>query len=531
MNQHEKEYYGFQTRARGLLNADALRQRFEKLRRWYRCRLMRFLPADRTAPCLDLPCGYGNFLYFLESEGYSNVTGFDNDKSQIELAGLLELPAKEGDAFGILSDSPDTYALISSLDFIEHLPKDDAMSFLGLCFDALRPGGCLILRTPSANGPFGSHDIWNDLTHQWGMTSSLLRAILQMKGFEEIELLDERPQPSSVIDTLRWLAYFPARLLANLTTMMLGMSPPAIWSRSMIAVAYKPGEAEVQEAVKAEPMLTESMQTEPVQVFETNPVTNTGTRAAFRCLMRNWVLALLYPRPLLGLRHIPWYFREFFRYRRLHSGELVSLRDMHPCLQDRVRQTPYDPHYFYQGGWLSRRLHAGHQSLHVDVGSSVMMASVLSGGIKTVFADYRPLHAQLGGLLGVGADIVHLPFADASIDSLSSLHVIEHIGLGRYGDRLDAKGTQRAAAELERILRPGGRLYVSMPVGRSRVCFNAHRVLSPHQARELFAGLSLVEFSFVDDAHRFCEKRELDEAAGMEYACGMFVFEKRGVAD
>lgn len=519
MSKHEKEYYAFQTQARGLLSRPALQQRFDKLRAWYRCRLRRFLPADRNAACLDIPCGYGNFLYFLESEGYSNVSGYDTDAAQIALAGLLGLPAKQGDAFEVLSDGVNTYALISSLDFIEHLRKDDALRFLGMCFDALQPGGCLILRTPSANGPFGSHDIWNDLTHQWGMTSSLLRAILQMKGFDRIELLDERPQPSSMVDTLRWLIYFPARLLANIFTMMLGMSAPVIWSRSMIAVAYKPGESEVKAKAR--------VKVEQAVVPDSNPACHTGPGAACRNLLRNWGLALLYPVPLLGLKHVPAFFQEMIRYRALHSGESVNFRDMHPCLQDKVRQTPFDPHYFYQGAWLSRRLHAVHPGLHVDVGSSVMMASVISGAMKMIFADYRPLHADLDGLVEVAADIVHLPFSDHSIDSLSSLHVIEHIGLGRYGDALDARGSSLAAAELVRVLRPGGRLYLSLPVGRSRVCFNAHRVFSPQEVTGMFAGLHLVEFSYVDDARRFHERAEMDEAAGMEYACGMYVFEKR----
>jgi len=521
LKQYEKEYYAFQTQARGLLSEGALRQRFEKLRRWYRLRLGDFLPADRNAPCLDLPCGYGNFLYFLDSEGYSNVAGYDTDPAQIGLARLLGLPASQGDAFEILSNSPDTYALISSLDFVEHLPKDKALQFLDMCYDSLMPGGCLVLRTPSANGPFGSHDIHNDLTHEWGATSSLLNALLQMKGFEKIAVLDERPQPSSIVDTLRWLCYFPTKHLANLFTMMLGLSAPDVWSTSMVAVAYKP------EGMK----LKEVEGNEGTFVPEPSQAEYTGKGGVCKNLFRNWGLALLYPRPLLGLKYIPGFFRDMLRYRAMKSGEVVNFRDMHPCLQDKVRRTPFDPHYFYQGGWLSRRIHAARPGLHVDVGSSVMMASVISGGVKTLFVDYRPLHADLDGLSSVAADIVHLPFADDSVTSLSSLHVIEHIGLGRYGDRLNTRGSLQAAVELQRILRPGGRLYISVPVGRARVCFNAHRIFSPHEARAMFSSLSLAEFSFVDDAHRFHENSELDEVADMEYACGMFVFEKQGVAD
>jgi len=240
LGDYAKQYYGYQTRGRGLLDKHALRRQFRKLEKWYGKRLKSYLPAEANAACLDVPCGYGNFLYFLKQQGYKNVHGYDLDPAQIELAWLLDLPAVEGDVFEILSDHSESYAMISSLDFIEHVSKDEALNFLALCWQRLKPGGVLLLRAPCADGPFGAHDRYNDLTHQWGMTSNLLRAILEMQGYDRIELLDERPQPTSFIDTLRWLVFFPARALAILFCMALGMSPPKIWSRSMFAVAYKP---------------------------------------------------------------------------------------------------------------------------------------------------------------------------------------------------------------------------------------------------------------------------------------------------
>jgi len=240
LSNHAKQYYSYQTRARGLLDEKALRQQFQKMAKWYGKRLHPYLPAAKSAACLDVPCGFGNFLYFLKQRGYDNAHGYDLDPAQVELARLLELPACEGDVFEILSGQSEFYAMISSLDFIEHVSKDDALQFLALCWQRLKPGGVLLLRAPCADGPFGAHDRHNDLTHQWGITSNLLRAILEMQGFDKIELLDERPQPTGFIDTLRWLVFFPARALATLFCMALGMSPPRIWSRSMFAVAHKP---------------------------------------------------------------------------------------------------------------------------------------------------------------------------------------------------------------------------------------------------------------------------------------------------
>lgn len=236
---YQERYYNYQTKARGLLSVESLTSRFEKLRVWYGSHLQKYLPDSKDAQCLDIPCGYGNFLYFLRSEGYRNIAGLDLDENQVSLARMLDLPATRGDVFDVLSKATAQYDLIASLDFIEHLSKDDALKFIDACRNKLCEGGVFILRTPCADGPFGAHDAWNDLTHQWGMTSNVLQTILELSGFVKVQILDERPQPTDLLNTLRWLFFFPTRAFANIFCMALGMRPPRIWTRSMMAVAYR----------------------------------------------------------------------------------------------------------------------------------------------------------------------------------------------------------------------------------------------------------------------------------------------------
>jgi SAM-dependent methyltransferase len=171
--------------------------------------------------------------------GYKFFVGYDLDPHQVQIARSLDLPAQEGDAFRVLEGDTEGLDLISSLDFVEHLSKDNALRFIALCHDHLRPAGVLILRTPCADGPFSGRDAWNDLTHRWTMTSNVLRVILEMHGFERIAILDERPQPSNFVNCLRYLAFFPTRVGASLLCHLLGVLPPAIWSSSMWGVAYK----------------------------------------------------------------------------------------------------------------------------------------------------------------------------------------------------------------------------------------------------------------------------------------------------
>lgn len=239
-----------------------------------------------------------------------------------------------------------------------------------------------------------------------------------------------------------------------------------------------------------------------------------------------WGAAFLGPHFLTSLGAVPRYLAEWKIYNKKAATQQIFFRDSYPCLADRVAATPFDPHYFFQAAWLARRLQENKPPIHVDVGSSTMMINVLSAGVKTVFVDYRPLQVRLSNLSSLAGDIVRLPFQDGSITSLSCLHVLEHVGLGRYGDSIDPEGSLRAAAELQRVLKPGGTFFLSVPVGRERVCFNAHRVFSSDTIRDFFRELRLKAFSLVNDAGQFNEGVRLEAAAALEYGCGLFEFVK-----
>lgn len=239
-----------------------------------------------------------------------------------------------------------------------------------------------------------------------------------------------------------------------------------------------------------------------------------------------WGAAFLSPRFFASLGVLPRYLAEWKIYNKKASAQRISFRDSYPCLADRVEDTPFDPHYFFQAAWLARRVHYTMPAFHVDIGSSIMMINVLSANVKTIFVDYRPLRAGLSNLVRLGGDIIRLPFRSGSVASLSCLHVLEHVGLGRYGDPINPDGSRLAATELQRVLKPGGTLFLSVPVGRERVCFNAHRVFSPNTIREFFHELRLEAFALVDDAGRFNEEVPPQTADNLEYGCGLFEFVK-----
>lgn len=240
------------------------------------------------------------------------------------------------------------------------------------------------------------------------------------------------------------------------------------------------------------------------------------------------LLGLDVPRLRETVRRAPWFVRTMREYAaRAGKGPFpLDVRHLYPILVDAGDQAgTARGHYFHQDLWAARKVFAARPARHVDVGSRVdgFVAHVLTFMPVTV-VDVRPL--EPGGCEGLSfaqADATDMAaFADDSVESLSSLHAVEHFGLGRYGDPVDPSACFRVMAAFTRILAPGGRLYFSVPVGVERVEFNAHRVFAPRTVLEGFRGLELVSFAAVDDAGDLRLDVAPDDMASAEYACGLF---------
>ena len=223
------------------------------------------------------------------------------------------------------------------------------------------------------------------------------------------------------------------------------------------------------------------------------------------------------------LRDYPRYLAARRDYEAL-LGRRLDRRDDIPQLGDWTSTSPFDPHYTYQDAWAARLIFAARPNRHVDVGSRISFVLGLTPFVATTFIDVRPLDVKVENLESLAGTITDLPFDDASVDSISSLHVAEHIGLGRYGDPLDPCGTVKAARELARVVALRGALYFSLPVGRPRTAFNSHRVHDPREVPSLFPGLTLRSFAAVFDDGTYSETAAPDDLAAANYACGLYRF-------
>ncbi|MBI2427780.1 MAG: class I SAM-dependent methyltransferase [Ignavibacteriales bacterium] len=191
---------------------------------------------------------------------------------------------------------------------------------------------------------------------------------------------------------------------------------------------------------------------------------------------------------------------EYIKYASMHRNEhfTFSMFDWYPCLTDKTETTPLDPVYFFQDAWAARKIFENKPKHHYDVGSSAKTIAIISQFVPTTMVDIRPVELQLENLYFQKGSILQLPFEDNSIDSISSLCVVEHIGLGRYGDPLDPMGSEKAIAELVRVTKPGGYIYFSVPVEKeNKVYFNGHRSFSKEYLVSLFIGCTISEEHYI----------------------------------
>lgn len=236
---------------------------------------------------------------------------------------------------------------------------------------------------------------------------------------------------------------------------------------------------------------------------------------------------------LKGIVRIPTFISDYraFRTSAKSTTARFPLRklDWFLCLLDKTETTPFDPHYTYHPAWAARVIARTQPKKHIDIASTLRFPTIVSAFVPVEFYDYRPAELQLDNLESKHGDLLSLPFADNSVESLSCMHTIEHVGLGRYGDPIDYDGDMKAIKELVRVLAPGGTLIFVTPVGVPKIEYNAHRIYSYEQIIEYFADLQLTEFSLVPDdwkAHGLITNADPKLVSQQTYGCGCFVFTK-----
>lgn len=237
-------------------------------------------------------------------------------------------------------------------------------------------------------------------------------------------------------------------------------------------------------------------------------------------------------RKISNLKYIIKYFSDRKKWLKL-NGKI----DYHkPILSDYETQNGNNisMEYFYQDLLVSQYIFKNKPSRHIDFGSRIdgFVSHVASFRRVEVF-DLRNIKINNENIIFKKFDLLNDEI-EGKTDSLSCLHTIEHIGLGRYGDKISKNGYIIALKKLIDLLSKNGMFYLSFPIsGKNKIEFNNQRIFMPEYILGLDfvdQNLELVKFDFIDkygDVNLDQNINLINYKIIDKNSCGIFTFKKK----
>lgn len=229
---------------------------------------------------------------------------------------------------------------------------------------------------------------------------------------------------------------------------------------------------------------------------------------------------------------LPRYLSNLRYFSRLQNFSKWKL-NIYPIFGDRNSSSAMLGEYFWQDLFVATKIIEENPRRHIDVGSRIDgFVAHLACVRKVEVFDIRPLEYQISNVKFVQWDLTGLSTDRVGIsDCVSCLHTLEHIGLGRYGDNLDPDGWVKGIVSLTSLVALGGKLWISVPVGRQRVEFDAHRVFHPSTIIDAVNkhGMKLSKLFYFKDC-KIIEsvdiEKDINHLSQEDYTLGIFLFTK-----
>jgi len=135
-------------------------------------------------------------------------------------------------------------------------------------------------------------------------------------------------------------------------------------------------------------------------------------------------------------------------------------------------------HYFWQDLVVAQWVLTQKKNLVADIGSRLDgYVSHIASSQKVFVIDIRPIKKAIPNVEFIKDDILNYK-SKKRFEIVTSLHTLEHIGLGRYGDPIDPIGHIKSFSALAKMTLPKGQLVVSFPIdSQTRVEFNGQRMV------------------------------------------------------
>ena len=239
---------------------------------------------------------------------------------------------------------------------------------------------------------------------------------------------------------------------------------------------------------------------------------------------------------LKAIKNFPRLIKDYYDFKRQSlNKDLFDFSFSFPILSDFYDNAGSSGgHYFYQDLYVAQRIFVRKPENHIDIGSRIDgFVTKVASYRKIKVYDIRHLELKIENIDFVQKDItVDDDELNGICDSISCLHALEHFGLGRYGDKIDYFGYLKGFKSISKMLKKNGIMYLSLPIGKQRIEFNAQRVFSISYVLKLIdEEFKLMNFSYVDDFGDFYKsveinKHNIENNFNCNFGCGIFELKK-----
>ena len=200
----------------------------------------RWLPRDRSAKILDLGCGYGGIVYWLQSLGYTNTEGVDINREYIDTGvGLGIKNLHHGDAVSFLRDKKEFYDVILLVDVLGFLMREEVPEVLRSVVGALKPGGAIIVRSANVASPMAGRIIHGYLKEDVHFSEHSLKEILRRSGIKTVGAYPVRPVVHGLASLFRYLLWLGIEAFLKFYRLVEAGTPRGIFTQNMIGVGRK----------------------------------------------------------------------------------------------------------------------------------------------------------------------------------------------------------------------------------------------------------------------------------------------------
>jgi hypothetical protein len=112
------------------------------------------------------------------------------------------------------------------------------------------------------------------------------------------------------------------------------------------------------------------------------------------------------------------------------------------------------------------------------------------GASSVLTIEYQPIRSEHPLIKAITPE--QLVKSSSRFDVGFSISSFEHDGLGRYGDPVVPNADLMAMQQMRSILKPGGLLFLAVPVGIDTLVWNAHRIYGRKRLPLLISDWNLI---------------------------------------